>query len=388
MRILFHHRIASRDGQSVHLEELMKALKTLGHEVILVGPAAFAQTEFGGSNSAVDSIKKLIPAWLYEPLEIAYNIKAFLRLRAAVLKHRPDIIYERFSLYLFAGVWARKRLGLPLILEVNSPLFEERAKNDGLRLHRIGRWAQGYIWRNVDHAFPVTGVLAKTVESYGVPASRITVVPNGVDPARFQAVPKTEAPVGLAGKPVIVLGFTGFIRDWNAVHRLIDFAALHKDTYDIRVLVVGDGPARPFLEEYARKQGIPERLTITGIVGRDEVTRHVTSFDIAVLPDVTPYSSPLKLFEYLQLGSAIVAPDMENIREILTEGHDALLFAKDPGALEAALLKLCADPALRARLGVAAKDTITRKSLTWVNSAERVVAVAKRLVASAGRKGA
>jgi len=388
MRILFHHRIASRDGQSVHLEELMKALKTLGHEVILVGPAAFAQTEFGGSNSAVDSIKKLIPAWLYEPLEIAYNIKAFLRLRAAVLKHRPDIIYERFSLYLFAGVWARKRLGLPLILEVNSPLFEERAKNDGLRLHRIGRWAQGYIWRNVDHAFPVTGALAKTVESYGVPASRITVVPNGVDPARFQAVPKTEAPVGPAGKPVIVLGFTGFIRDWNAVHRLIDFAALHKDTYDIRVLVVGDGPARPFLEEYARKQGIPERLTITGIVGRDEVTRHVTSFDIAVLPDVTPYSSPLKLFEYLQLGSAIVAPDMENIREILTEGHDALLFAKDPGALEAALLKLCADPALRARLGVAAKDTITRKSLTWVNSAERVVAVAKRLVASAGRKGA
>lgn len=388
MRILFHHRIASRDGQSVHLEELMKALKTLGHEVILVGPAAFAETKFGGSNSAVDRIKQLIPAWLYEPLEILYNLKAYRRLRAAVLKYRPDIIYERFSLYLFAGVWARKRLGLPLILEVNSPLFEERAKNDGLRLHRIGRWAQGYIWRNVDHAFPVTGVLAKTVEGYGVPASRITVVPNGVDPARFQAVPKAGMPAGPDGKPVIVLGFTGFIRDWNAVHRLIDFAALHRDAYDIRVLVVGDGPARASLEEHARNMGIPDRLTITGIVGREDVTRHVTSFDIAVLPDVTPYSSPLKLFEYLQLGSAIVAPDMENIREILTEGHDALLFAKDPGALEAVLLKLCADPALRARLGAAAKETITRKSLTWVNSAERVVAVAKRLAASAGRKDA
>ncbi|MES2254033.1 MAG: glycosyltransferase family 4 protein [Pseudomonadota bacterium] len=388
MRILFHHRIASRDGQSVHLEELMKALKTLGHDVILVGPAAFAQTEFGGSNSAVDSIKKLIPAWLYEPLEIAYNLKAFLRLRAAVRRHRPDIIYERFSLYLFAGVWVRKLMDLPLILEVNSPLFEERAKNDGLRLHRIGRWAQGYIWRNVDHAFPVTGVLAKTVESYGVPASRITVVPNGVDPARFQAAPKAPVSAGADGKPVIVLGFTGFIRDWNAVHRLIDFAALHRDTYDIRVLVVGDGPARPSLEEHARKQGIPERLTITGIVGRDEVTRHVTSFDIAVLPDVTPYSSPLKLFEYLQLGCAIVAPDMENIREILTEGHDALLFAKDPGALEAALLKLCADDALRARLGEGAKDAITRQSLTWVNSAERVVAVAQKILTPTNRKDA
>ena len=77
MRILFHHRIASRDGQSVHLEELMAALKRLGHEIILVGPAAFAQTDFGGSNSAVDRIKKLIPAWLYEPLEIVYNLKAY-----------------------------------------------------------------------------------------------------------------------------------------------------------------------------------------------------------------------------------------------------------------------------------------------------------------------
>ncbi len=91
----------------------MAALKTLGHEVILVGPAAFAQTRFGSSNSAIDSIKKLIPAWLYEPLEIAYNLKAFLRLRAAVRRHRPDIIYERFSLYLFAGVWVRRLTGLP-----------------------------------------------------------------------------------------------------------------------------------------------------------------------------------------------------------------------------------------------------------------------------------
>jgi glycosyltransferase involved in cell wall biosynthesis len=388
MRILFHHRIASRDGQSVHLEELMKALKTLGHEVILVGPAAFAQTQFGGSNSAIDSIKKLIPAWLYEPLEIAYNLKAFLRLRSAVRRHRPDIIYERFSLYLFAGVWVRKLTGLPLILEVNSPLFEERAKNDGLRLHRIGRLAQTYIWRSVDHSFPVTGVLAKTMETYGVAASRITVVPNGVDPSRFHA-DAADRKAEPGQRPQIVLGFTGFIRDWNAVHRLIDFAAVHRDAYDVRVLVVGDGPARPFLEEHARQQGVADQVTITGIVDRDDVTRYVASFDVAVLPDVTPYSSPLKLFEYLQLGCAIVAPDMENIREILTEGHDALLFTpQEPGSLEAALLKFCTDNALRKRLGAAAKDTITRKSLTWVNSAERVVAVAQKILTQSGKKDA
>lgn len=358
----------------------MAALKQLGHEIILVGPAAFARTDFGGSNSAVDRIKRLIPAWLYEPLEIAYNLKAYSRLRAAVRKHRPDIIYERFSLYLFAGVWVRRRTGLPLMLEVNAPLFEERARNDGLRLHRLGRLAQKYIWRNVDHLFPVTGVLARTVMSYGVPASRITVIPNGVDPARFHSV--RNAAEGEAGaRPQIVLGFTGFIRDWNAVHRLIDFAAMHRQDYDIKVLVVGDGPARPFLEAHARERGVAEQVTITGIVGRDRVMKYVASFDVAVLPDVTPYSSPLKLFEYLQLGCAIVAPDMENIREILTDGHDALLFAPDsPNAMEAMLLRLCASGELRARLGAAAKQTIVRKSLTWMASAGRVVAVAKSLV--------
>jgi glycosyltransferase involved in cell wall biosynthesis len=112
------------------------------------------------------------------------------------------------------------------------------------------------------------------------------------------------------------------------------------------------------------------------------VNRHVASFDIAVLPDVTPYSSPLKLFEYLQLGSAIVGPDMENIREILTDGQDALLFRPgEAGALEAALLRLCADEALRLRLGAAARDTIIRKSLTWTDSARRVIAVADAALA-------
>ena len=190
-----------RDGQSVHLEELMKALRTLGHDVILVGPPAFAQAEFGSSNSAVDRIKALIPAWLYEPLEIVYNLKTFLRLRAAVRIHRPDIIYERFSLYLFAGVWVRRLMGRAAILEANSPLFEERAKNDGLRLHRIGRWAQTYIWRSADHSFPVTGVLAKSMQDYGVPALRITVVPNGVDPARFPFNPAGRSQLRRGGKP-------------------------------------------------------------------------------------------------------------------------------------------------------------------------------------------
>ena len=205
MRILFHHRIASRDGQAVHIEELMAALQSLGHETVLVGPPNLMRTGFGGSNPLVDRIKQSIPKALYELLEVAYNLKAFLRLRAAVQVHRPDVIYERFSLFLFAGIWVRRLYRLPMLLEVNSPLYEERAENDGLRLHRLGRWAQRLLWNRVDHVLPVTGVLARTVAEYGVAPSRITVIPNGVNPERFGIVPDTQI-AKIGPRPAIARG--------------------------------------------------------------------------------------------------------------------------------------------------------------------------------------
>jgi glycosyltransferase involved in cell wall biosynthesis len=282
-------------------------------------------------------------------------------------------------LFLFAGIWMHRISGIPILLEVNAPLYEERSANDGLRLHRLGRWAQRLIWNRVNHVLPVTGVLARTVAEYGVPPSRITVIPNGINPQRFAATADSDgAKAALGLPPRLVLGFTGFIRGWNAVHQLIDFVALHKTAFDLHVLVVGDGPARESLEGHARAQGLSGRLTITGIVERDSVAGFIGSFDIAVLPGVTAYSSPLKLFEYLQLGCAIVAPDSENIREILTDGQNALLF--DParaGALEEVLFQLCSDAALRARLGYCAEETILAKALTWSHNAERVVAIAR-----------
>ena len=380
MRILFHHRIASRDGQSVHLEEMVAALRRQGHETMVVGPPGLMNARFGGGSPLVSRIKRLIPGASYELLELAYNIPAFLRLSRAVRVHRPDVIYERYSLFLFAGLWMRRRSGLPLLLEVNAPLFEERSCHDGLRLHRLGRLAQGVLWRGADRVLPVTHVLGRMIEGYGVPPDRITVIPNGIDPERFAASLDSDK---ARPKPPrhLVLGFTGFVRGWNAVHRLIDFTAAHRDRFDLQVLVVGDGPARASLQEHAERLGVADRLCITGVVERDDVARHVSAFDVAVIPGLTPYASPLKLFEYLQLGRAIVAPDVDAIREILTDGQDALLF--DPAAqhgLEAALLRLCEDAPLRARLGGAGPDTIRSRSLTWSRNAERVVALAGSLL--------
>ncbi len=378
MKILFHHRIASRDGQAVHIEELIAALREHGHEIVMVGPASWHDTSFGGENATIDLIKRLIPGALYELLELIYNIPAFLRLRRAVREHKPDVIYERFSLFLLAGIWVARQSKTPLLLEVNAPLFEERARNDGLVLHRLGRWAQGLIWRSADAVLPVTHVLARSVTEYGVPMSRITVIPNGINPKQFNAVIIPDRARD-TNEP-LVIGFIGFIRAWNALDRIVDFIA---NKPNLTLLIVGDGPARADLEAQAAKLGIGDRVHITGVVGRDDVARHIAAFDIAVLPGITPYSSPLKLFEYMVLGRTILAPDSENIREILTHGEDAFLFnPARPRALEDALTQIIAFPELRQHMGRAAKAKIVSAGLTWQHNADRVARLAARLLAA------
>ena len=106
----------------------------------------------------------------------------------------------------------------------------------------------------------------------------------------------------------------------------------------------------------------------------------ISAFDIALQPGVTAYASPLKTYEYMALGRAIVAPDTPNIREILSHGETALLFDPDSTtAFGQTIERLAGDPTLRAKLGTAARATIVDQDLTWENTARRIVALAKRL---------
>ncbi|HKU65491.1 MAG TPA: glycosyltransferase, partial [Rhizomicrobium sp.] len=109
---------------------------------------------------------------------------------------------------------------------------------------------------------------------------------------------------------------------------------------------------------------------------------YISAFDIALQPEVTAYASPLKLFEYMALGRAIIAPDAPNIREILTHEVDALLFEPDnPQSLATAIRRLAGDGALRARLGTAAAGKIQREDISWARNARRAIS----LVQGAGR---
>ncbi len=370
MRILYSHRIQSRDGQSVHVEELIAALRAEGAEVLVVGPGFYEQSGFGGESRLVALARRLLPAALAELAELAYNLPAYRRLRRAARGFRPDVIYERYNLFYLAGAALARKEGIPFFLEVNAPLAEERARFGGLRLGGLARWAERHVWRAAARVFAVTGVLGEMIAQSGVASERLVITPNGIDLAAF-----AEPRDGAIGRETLVLGFTGFVREWHGLDAVITALAAPGTDPRLRLVIAGDGPARPRLERQAAALGVAARVRFTGLVGRAEIPALVADFDIALQPRVVAYASPLKIFEYMAAGRAIVAPDQPNIREILDHERSALLF--DPnreGAMWAAIMRLAGDPDLRARLGAEARADIIRRDYTWAGNARRVLA--------------
>lgn len=375
MRILYSHRIQSHDGQGVHLEALVAALRAAGHEVLVVGPPGYARAALGSETTAIARIRRLLPGALGELAELAYSAPGYLRLARAARDFRPDAIYERANLFYLAGALLARRRGLPFLLEVNSPLARERAEFGRLRLRRLADWAERFVWRRADCVLPVTEVLGGIVAAAGVPRERIVVVPNGID---LDAFPEAPPPRPAGG--AVVLGFVGFVRAWHGLDAVLRAMASDLAGPPVVLQVVGEGPARPDLEALAVTLGIADRVRFTGLSPRAEVPGLVGRFDIALQPASVPYASPLKVFEYMAAARAIVAPDQPNIREVLADGRTALLFPPgDAPALWRAVTRLAGDPALRARLGAAARAEAIARDFTWAGNARRVAGIAAGL---------
>lgn len=374
MKVLYSHRTRAADGQRVHISALTHALEARGHEIVMCGPDAEPARKLDASSRR--GLTRLLPAPVYECAEYGYSFPAHRRLAAAASQTAPDILYERYNLFFHAGAWLKGKAGLPFILEVNAPLAAERAEHGNLFFKRWARASEVAIWRAADMVLPVTNALADYVRAAGVPEGRIQVIQNGVD-ENFLALQDPEplrAKYGLEGK--LVLGFTGFVREWHGLDRAIRFLA-QAPRDDLHLFIVGDGPARIGLERLADELGVADRVAFAGVVQREEMAAHVAAFDIALQPAVVPYASPLKLFEYMAQGKPVIAPESANIREVLTSGENGFLF--EEGGFERALATLIEDADLRARLGAAAAQTVKRRDYTWAGNARRVEEVAERL---------
>ena len=267
-----------------------------------------------------------------------------------------------------AGTWLGRATGLLHFVEVNAPLAEERARYGGLRLHAVARATERSVWRGADCVLAVTEVLRQRILAAGAVSEHVRVVPNGVVLERFGLAPALA-------RSQLTLGFVGFVRDWHGLDTVIRGMAKYSGT---KLVVIGDGPARAGLEGLATSLGIGSRVRFTGVMAHERVPEAVTEFDIAIQPSVVEYASPLKIFDYMAAGRAIVAPDQPNIREILAHRRTALLFNPTrQGAMWDAIVRLLADATLRDDLGAAARAELERRNFTWRGNAERVVAWAE-----------
>jgi glycosyltransferase involved in cell wall biosynthesis len=158
-------------------------------------------------------------------------------------------------------------------------------------------------------------------------------------------------------RETLVIGYAGHLYPWKGVDTLIDALATVPSA---RAVIIGGQPGEgdgARLEALARARGVASRTEFTGWLRPADVAARLLQCDILVLPNVRStiserYTSPLKLFEYLAAGRPIVASNLPALREILTDGINALLVEPgDPGAVARALNALARDPQLCDRLG-------------------------------------
>ncbi|TFW09435.1 glycosyltransferase WbuB [Oxalobacteraceae bacterium OM1] len=385
MRILYHHRTQGEEPESIHIAAIVDALGALGHEVRVVGPAPVQHRATALNKvSLLGRIKRLAPRPVFELLQLGYNVVVHRRLAQAVREFEPDFIYERYALFNFAGVRLARRRGIPLILEVNTPYAQAWAKYYGLYLQRLARWLELRIFRAAGHIVTVTAVqrdMLTGLAGAGVPRERISVTHNAIDPEWFKperhADPALRRQLSLAGT---VIGFVGTMNRWQG---MTAFPQVVQEVLercpDACFLFVGDGEFRPQLESFCRERGYGNRVVFTGRKPHAEVPRLIAAMDIAVLLDSNAYGSPMKIFEYMGMHKAIVAPAVGPVREILADGMTGLLIEPGNAAqMTERIVALVRDPALRVRLGEAGRKYVTAQH-TWRQNALKILEIHARL---------
>jgi glycosyltransferase involved in cell wall biosynthesis len=266
-------------------------------------------------------------------------------------------------------------------------LAYEQEKMRGLEMKELARETERRIFRDAGRIIVVSRRLQEFVASCGVPESRIKILPNAVDPQRF------NAPHGDNGSAVrerlqlngkCVIGFVGSLKPWHGTETLFEsFRKLHTTAANTHLLIVGDGPKREELEKNARANGFSPAVTFTGNVAYDEIPQYIAAMDITVapyIPNENFYYSPIKIFEYMAMGKPVVAGRIGQVEEVIADGETGILF--EPGnicQLTAALGKLAEDSQLCCRIGEKARAWV-RQERTWDNNARQVLEIASGLI--------
>jgi len=362
-------------GCSVHTQGVLGALLRRGARVDLFAASAGCAPPPALEKIAVHRLPRLPKSDPADRERAA--LEANEDLASRLLLHGPyDLVYERYSLWSFAGMEYALHNGMPSVLEVNAPLIDEQAQHrvlvDRAAAQRVAERSFGAAGMMVAVSTEVAAYLGE----FPGASEKVHVIWNGVDPHRF---PEDMEPT-LPQPGTFTIGFVGTLKPWHGLSTLVEaFAGLHERHPHSRLLIVGDGPERARLVEDIRSRGLEAAVHMTGAVAPAQVPGFLASMDVPVAPYPALdhfYFSPLKVYEYMAAGLPVVASRTGQLIEMIENDVTGILVPPgDPVGLTSALDRLRLDAALRSRLGERARDFVLRHH-TWDAVVERTLGLA------------
>ncbi len=327
------------------------------------------------------------------------------RAAAVAREERPAIIHassgRRGYETALVGLALGEHLDLPVVYEVRSlfdgpaPAGSAGVASDATSPRERYRRRDATEVRSMLAADAVV-TLAETMKSdmvaRGVPAERIYIVPNGVDPEAFQ--PRAPDPELRArhnlGQRFVIGYISNLDNPREGQETLIEATALLVNAgRDVACLIVGEGRRRAEVEAVAAASGAADRIVFTGAVPHDEVPAMYALLDAFVVPRrderAARLVTPLKPFEAMAMARPLIVADLPALTEVAPDGERSLAYqAEDAMALAAAVVRLMDHPELGVRLGEAGREWVTRER-TWASNGPRWTEVYEAVLA--GRRG-
>ena len=372
-------------GASVHFRQLAKALLVEGAQ-----PHAFvarskrvhtreSKDAHGLGDASAQAALEIPLTTVAKPRGVASTALRSLASSVAVrtaLEEAGDFdaVYERYSLFSFAGADYARAHDVPFVIEVNAPLWDEAARYRDLDFERSAKALALECFERADRVFVVSPVLGEMLEADGVPEAKISVLPNGVDEDLFGQGDRAAIPEHFAGRPVMV--FVGSLKPWHGVDFLLDAHERLEAANKPGLWIVGKGPLGERVERAVRER--PHDIYWSEGVDHAEIPRILRAADLSVAPyplDAPGYFCPLKIVEAIAVGCTVVASDHACVRAFpdLAPGIETFAAGRQDAFAAAVTRALARDPAPnRAR------------ELSWRRNARRVLDTIEALSCKAG----
>lgn len=321
-------------------------------------------------------------------LQYRYLMKALqTRLAEVVANVHPDIIHAHSPvLNAFPALAVGRAARIPVVYEVRA-FWEDAAVDQGTARewgprYRLTRAMESRALLRADAVTTICDGLRGDMLKRGIPADKITVIPNAVDLSlfRFTDTADTELLQKYGLTPGHTLGFAGSFYAYEGLDALLRAMPLVlREVPQARLLLLGGGPQEADLQALASQLGLERAVHFAGRVPHNEMTRYYSAMDVMVYPRVsrrlTELVTPLKPLEAMAMGKLVVASDVGGHRELIRDGHNGRLFpAGSVDALARCLINLLKTPETWGGMITNGRAYVAGER-TWEASVERYRAV-------------